>query len=46
MKDLALIKETMSSIEIAELTRKQHAHVMEAIRVMEPAWVKLGQSKI
>lgn len=44
MKDLALIKETMSSIEIAELTRKQHAHVMEAIRVMEPAWVKLGQS--
>jgi phage regulator Rha-like protein len=28
MKDLSLNKETMSSLEIAELTGKQHAHVM------------------
>ena len=39
------IKRTMSSLEIAELTGKQHAHVMEAIRKMEPAWIGLGQSK-
>ena len=44
MKDLALIKETMSSIEIAELTGKMHKHVMEAIRNMEPAWVKVNGS--
>ena len=30
----------MTSLEIAELTGKQHKHVMEAIRRMEPAWVK------
>ena len=28
----------MTSLEIAELTGKQHKHVMEAIRRMEPAW--------
>ncbi len=30
----------MTSLEIAELTGKQHKHVMEAVRKMEPAWVK------
>ena len=35
----------MTSLEIAELTGKQHFHVMEAIRKMEPAWVKVCQSK-
>ena len=30
----------MTSLEIAEVTGKQHKHVMEAIRKMEPAWVK------
>ena len=30
----------MTSLEIAELTGKQHKHVMEAIRRIEPAWVK------
>ena len=34
----------MSSLEIAQLTGKQHAHVMEAIRKMEPAWLRVGQS--
>lgn len=30
----------ITSIEIAEVTGKQHKHVMEAIRKMEPAWEK------
>ena len=35
----------MTSLEIAELTGKQHFHVMEAIRKMEPAWEKICKSK-
>ena len=34
----------MTSLEIAELTGKQHFHVMEAIRKMEPAWQKIAAS--
>ena len=34
----------MTSLEIAELTGKQHKHIMEAIRKMEPAWVKVNGS--
>ena len=34
----------MTSLEIAELTGKQHFHVMEAIRKMEPAWKKVNGS--
>ena len=34
----------MTSLEIAELTGKQHFHVMEAIRKMEPAWMKVAES--
>ena len=30
----------MTSLEIAELTGKQHKNVMQAIRNMEPAWTK------
>ena len=41
MKTIELnTQQTMTSLEIAELTGKQHFHVMEAIRKMEPAWVK------
>lgn len=36
--------QTMTSLEIAELTGKQHFHVMEAIRKMEPAWMKVNGS--
>ena len=36
--------QTMMSLEIAELTSKQRKHVMEAIRRMEPAWVKVNGS--
>jgi len=32
----------MTSLEIAELTGKQHKDVMRAIRKMEPAWVKVN----
>ena len=35
----------MTSLEIAELTGKQHFHVMEAIRKMEPAWEKICKCK-
>lgn len=37
-------EQTMTSLQIAEITGKQHSHVMEAIRVMEPAWQKVSQS--
>ena len=33
-------QQTMTSLEIAELTGKQHKNVMQAIRKMEPAWIK------
>ena len=35
----------MTSLEIARVTGKQHFHVMEAIRKMEPAWIKIAASK-
>ena len=35
--------QTMTSLEIAELTGKQHNDVLKAIRKMEPAWVKIAQ---
>ena len=38
-------QQTMTSLEIAELTGKQHFHVMEAIRKMEPAWERICKSK-
>ena len=31
-------QQTMTSLEIAELTGKQHKDVLKAIRNMEPAW--------
>lgn len=38
-------KQTMTSREIAEYTGKRHSDVMEAIRTMEPAWVKVTERK-
>ncbi len=37
--------QTMTSLEIAELTGKQHKDLMKAIRKMEPAWVKVQGRK-
>ena len=34
-------QQMMTSLEIAELTGKQHKNVMQAIRNMEPAWLKV-----
>ena len=45
MKDLINKVERMTSIEIAEVTGKQHKDVMRAIRNMEPAWEKVSQGK-
>ena len=36
------LQQTMTSLEIAELTGKQHKDVMRAIRNMEPAWEKVN----
>ena len=42
MKPISIYQEqTMTSLEIAELTGKQHKHVMEAI---EPAWMNVAGS--
>ena len=38
-------KQTMSSLEIAQLTGKPHNDVMKAIRAMEPSWEKVSQGK-
>lgn len=38
-------QETMSSLQIAEVTGKPHNDVLKAIRAMEPAWVKITQGK-
>ena len=38
-------RQTMTSLEIARLTGKDHAHLMRDIRNMEQAWEKISQSK-
>mgnify|MGYP002623116593 CR=1 FL=1 len=40
LSTLVMSTKTMSSLEIAELTGKQHKDVLKAIRNMENAWVK------
>lgn len=37
--------QTITSLEIAEITGKGHAHLLRDIRNMEPAWEKITQSK-
>lgn len=38
-------RKTMSSLEIAEATGKQHKDVLKAIRNMEPSWEKVTGRK-
>ena len=45
MQTTILVQPTMTSLEIAELTGKQHKNVMQAIRNMEPAWEKTAGLK-
>lgn len=42
---IACEKETMTSLEVAELTGMQHAHLLRDIRKMETAWVETNYSK-
>lgn len=37
--------DTMTSLQIAEITGKAHKDVLKAIRAMEPAWIKVQGSK-
>lgn len=43
--DELMTKETMSSLQIAEISGKQHKHVMESIRSQEKAWIKINGTK-
>lgn len=43
--DLIFQKQTMSSLEIAELAERNHRDVMRSIREMEPAWEKVSGRK-
>ena len=43
--NLDLREQTMTSLEIAELTGKPHNDVLKAIRKMEPAWTQVTQGK-
>jgi phage regulator Rha-like protein len=47
MADITTIaqSQTMSSLQIAELTGKQHKDVLRAIRTMEKAWEKVNGRK-
>ena len=44
---MTLVHETgkMTSLQIAEITGKRHSDVLESIRNMEPAWVKVNGRK-
>ena len=43
--DEIILSEKMSSVEIAELTGKNHSHLLRDIRKMEGAWEKVNQTK-
>lgn len=45
MDQIVTIKETMSSLQIAELAGKEHKEVLRSIRAMEPAWEKVNGRK-
>lgn len=43
MKEIVLNTDTMTSLQIAEVTGMRHADVMRSIRNMEEAWMKITQ---
>ena len=43
MKEIVLNNNTMTSLQIAEVTGMRHADVMRSIRTMETAWAKVNQ---
>lgn len=43
MKEIVLNTETMTSLQIAEVTGMRHADVMRSIRTMETAWAKINE---
>lgn len=45
METLPIHQPTMSSLQIAEITGKQHKSVMRSIRKMEEAWIKVRGRK-
>lgn len=45
MTDLIIKKETITSLEIAEVTGRNHKDVMRSIREMEDAWAKVNGRK-
>ena len=45
MKELVNNNGKMTSLVIAELTGKNHSHLLRDIRKMEETWIKLDQSK-
>lgn len=45
MNELLKNTETMTSLQIAEVTGKRHCDVLESIRAMEPAWAKVNGRK-
>ena len=45
MNELITKYQRMTSLEIAELTGKNHRDVLKAIRNMEPAWDKITERK-
>lgn len=45
MNELARIEQTMSSIEIADATGRQHKDILRAIRNMEQSWEKVTGRK-
>jgi phage regulator Rha-like protein len=45
MEQELIKEERMTSLQIAEIVGKTHAHVMRDIRNMEESWYKVSQSK-
>ena len=45
MSGIQMDEQRMTSLDIAEVTGKQHKDVLKAIRNMEPAWEKVCERK-